>query len=257
MKLFSVCFGLTLSFLIIIAVFSLHIAYFPAPEGPERPKYPETPNTYPYSMPVEDTSASSFLNRATEPMVVPPVAPQSAPAQTFPIAGSASGAIVPSQTGTTIQQMYPDSSYDQYQKDLKQYEKDSKEFMKDEMIPYIKDMIIRHIAVLVVLEIVAIFFVRFVSVIIGTAYAVGGLLGIVLGGLSSIFVIPYTIITSFASSISSDNPTDLFDPTSFFAGIGWTAAIGVVILSVLTILLVDGMLKFNLRSSSPLPPEER
>ncbi|HRN96300.1 MAG TPA: hypothetical protein PLD54_02545 [Candidatus Levybacteria bacterium] len=259
MKLFSIGFGVTLAFLIVIAIFALHIAYFPAPKAPKAPEYPGS-STMPFSMgqmmPVQGQAAPYTMSVAPQPVTLP------MPAQEIPGVGSTGSAVFPPEATMNVQQTFPDSNdyssdYEQYQQKQEQYKKDSAAFMKDEMVPYIKNMIIRHLIILVSLEVLAIFFVRFISVTVGGAYAFGGLLGVIGGVFGSVFIVPYTLVSSFASAALGQDQSELFDATSFFAGIGWTAVVGVLILTVLTVLLVDGMLRFNMRSSSPLPPEAR
>lgn len=254
MKLFSFGFSITLAFLIIVAVVSLHMAYFPAPEGPKRPEFPESTTPFSMSQTVpEETRALPFVQSESGAV--------SMPAQPISVRPSTSSAL-PVVSDLSIQQTFPDSyqsDYEQYQKDLKKYEEDSKEFMKEEMIPYIKNMIIRHLLVLAVLEILAILFVRFISVSVGGAYAFGGLLGVVFGAFGGIFIIPYTIISSFVSSMATTDQSEIFDAAMFFSGIGWTAVGAVVVLTLAAILLVDGRLNFK-KSSAPnlnLPPEAR
>lgn len=255
MKFFSLGFSVILAFLIFVAVMTLHMAYFPAPEGPKRPEFPDSQST-PFSMGQSfsgEARAVPFLPNSTEPVTLPLPAQ---PSVTFPSTSSAAPAI-----GTNVQQMFPDdyqSDYEKYQEEMDKYEEDSKEFMKEEMVPYIKNMIIRYLILLGVLGLISMIFVRFISVTVGGAYALGGLFGVLFGMIGGIFVIPYTVLSSMMAS--SDDASEIIDMTNFLSGIGWTAVAVVVVLTIATILLVDGMLKFNRRPSATnvnLPPEAR
>jgi uncharacterized membrane protein len=255
MKLFSFGFCLTLAFLVMLAFTSLHFAYFPVPQAPTPPKYPDSSSLAPSSLQSTDTGNVMYTVPSSNPVKIP------LPAN---IGKTATVTAMPSMN-TGIQQTYPsfdDSDYQQklvqYQKDQAAYKIESEKFMKEKTIPYIKNMIIRSVIALVVLELLAILFVRYISVTVGSAYAIGGFLGAFFGSFSGAFILPFIILASFSSALGGSSSTkDLFDMPSFLMGIGWTALIGVVVLTLVTVLLVDGMLRFNLRSSSPLPPEVR
>jgi hypothetical protein len=251
MKFFSFGFTLTLSFLLMLAMVTLHLAYFPTPEGPEKPEYPTRDSVYPYT--VESQSTGTFsLFQAPQQRMMPAI-----PAQELtPVdaSGSANEAILNTQLSPDTYQ----SDMEQYERDMEQYEKDQEEFIKDEMVPYIKNVIIRHLLVLIVLEILALLFVKYVSVTLGAAYAMGGFFGVFFATFGSVFIFPYMILSAFASNLSGGEKSDLIDIPSILSAIGWTSFAGVIVISIIVIFLFDGMLRFWPRSTTQqqLPPPE-
>jgi hypothetical protein len=255
MKFFSFGFSITLAFLITVALTALHFAYFSPPEGPEAPEYPDY-----YSYSGQTSQAGSAATMMPFAQGVQRTMVQALPAQTMPLVVSAT----PSATNPSlnVQQMYPmpdetELKRDAYEEEMEAYEKENEAFMKNEMIPYIKHTVIRHLITLVVLQIIAVLFIRFVSVTVGGAYAMGGLFGVFFASFGSIFLFPYLMISSYIAGATSSDQTELVDMTNFLSGIGWTAFGGVIILTIVAVLMVDGMLRFNTKSAPQLPPEAR
>lgn len=233
-----------------LAMVTLHLAYFPTPEGPEMPEYPTRDSVYPYSVESQGTGTFSLFQAPQQRVM------QALPAQELnPVSASGSAS-----EGILNTQQFPDtyqSERDQYDRDIEQYEKDQEAFIKDEMVPYIKNVIIRHILILIVLEILALLFVKYVSVTLGAAYAMGGFFGVFFATFGSVFIFPYMILSAFASNLSGGEKSDLIDIPSILSAIGWTSFAGVIVISIIVIFLFDGMLKFRPRSSTQqLPPPE-
>lgn len=241
MRWFNVGFCLVLAILVSIVMYCMNYGYYPAPQAPKLPKYPQASFTDQSYTPSQTGIVGSTINAFQQSQLAqkPVINPSTPPAQI--------STVIPSQN----QIDYGDyqAKMNQYRKEMDQYEKANKNYMKDKYLPYLKNMINRSFVAIVIVEVVAILIMRFISVTVGGAYAFGGLLGFfgwVFGGLM-------TIPFYFASLMSSqtDSPIKVEE---YLLSIGWSALFAVIVLTVIGVILVENRIRLNLKFLRYTPP---
>ena len=236
MKWFNVGFCFVLAILLSVAMYCLNYGYFPAPQSPKAPKFPDT--TY-FDQGVYAPLQNSVVDQARA-MVNYAAKPSSSPAQ-MQIAAP----IAPSQLDSDDYR----KKMEQYRKDMAQYEKENKSFMKEKYLPYLKDTVNRSIMIIVLVEVLAVLLMKFVSVTVGGAYAFSGFLGFfgwVFGGLMAI---PFYFFSIFSSSLDTE-----IKIKEYLLIVCFTALFGALLLTIIGVILVENRIRLNLRFMKYTPP---
>ena len=131
---FKIGFIVSLSFLLVTAVYAGTLGYFPAPEGPKAPEYPDYGSLSPYSQPL-----NVFQTQ-------------------------------PQQLNIPVQSEY-ERELEQYQKDMETYKTEQETFVDREIIPYVRNIIVAWIIVHTLFVLLGIVFIRLKSELVGSGFA--------------------------------------------------------------------------------------
>src|SRR3989344_482250 len=167
MRAFSIGYIITLSFLLVLTVSSITLGYFGPPKGPIPPEYPST-------------SLNMGYNQLSFP--------------TAPIFGQQNqfGAFPATPTSGNSYQ----DKLRKYEEDKKNYDEEKKVFMQEEMVPYIRNIFVAWIMIFVIFEVTGLMFAKFISTLVGAAYAFSGAWAVIFGPL---WGITFTVSSLVAS----------------------------------------------------------
>jgi len=132
---FKIGFIVSLSFLLVTAVYAGTLGYYPAPEGPKAPEYPDYGSLSPYSQPL------NVFNQTQ-----------------------------PQQLNLPVQSEY-ERELEQYQKDLDAYKAEQETFVDREIIPYVRNIIVAWIIIHTLFVLLGILFIRLKSELVGSGFA--------------------------------------------------------------------------------------
>lgn len=216
---FRIGFIAALSFLLIIAVFSGTLGYFPPPEGPKAPEYPNYSDLMPYAQPLNVLNQAQVQQFGQTQPVVPPV----------------------------------ESDYDkamrEYNEAREKYEEEQSTFVEREIIPYARNVFVAWIGLQTLFVLIGILFIKINSDLVGSAFA--------FSSVWTIFFLPFGGIIWYASVLISSfavRAEETYSTDPILQAIMWTSIAGVLLLTIFGNILY-GIIPFPKgRSQMPQQP---
>ncbi len=123
--------------------------------------------------------------------------------------------------------------YAKYDSDVKKYEDESKGFMKDRFLPYIQNVFVGWVIVLMFFEIIAIICAKFISPVVGGAYAFTGVWA-VFGG--PIFGMILMSVFGFSNVPTSEETASAIE--AMYKMVGIASLLGSAVLTVIGLKLL-------------------
>lgn len=278
-KAVKVGYVFTLSLLIVLAGVLLITHYYQPPTPPKAPEMPKPDfGDDSYNTPIYDDIAPG--NPVTSPVpVIEPITITPPPSfdngvelspdsewgevtplqsvstmQTMPIVGRAQQTFMarPAQA-LWVGSSQSSDDWEKYDQEMRDYDDKLKAYAKDEFVPYVRTLGIIALVTLAVATIIGLVMAKGGLTTVGSAYAMTGIWGI-------IFFFPTCFlltISTAATFLPVDNDASVYyDP--IMSGIGWTAAIIAIILTIAGVFLLENTtvkLPSRPKNHSPQPPE--
>lgn len=193
---FRIGFIAALSFLLVVAVFSGTLGYFPPPEGPKAPEYPDYSDLSPFSQTL------NILN--------PGQVQQFDQAQPVP-----------------QEESEYDKAMKEYDKAREKYEEEQKTFVEKEIIPYARNVFVAWIGIQTLFVLIGILFIKINSDLVGSGFAFSSVWTIFFLPLGGIIWYASVLISSFATRAEETYSAD-----PILQAIMWTSVAGVLLLTI-------------------------
>lgn len=201
---FRIGFVAAFSFLLVVAVFSGTLGYFPPPEGPKAPEYP-TYTDYPLG-----AQAPNILNQNQV------------------------------QQFNDLQPIESDyeKAVREYNEERKKYEEEQASFVDEKIVPYARNIFIAWISLQTLFVLIGLFFIKINSELVGSGFAFSSVWTILFLPLGGIIWYANLIISSFALKAEETYSAD-----PILQAVMWSSIFGVVLLTIFGNLLY-GVIRF-------------